>query len=66
MTPAIRTAWHEAQRRDPSLAGPLKRPEKPFGLGSDGVLEKEETLKTGQVVQVPVVPSGIAGPGQTA
>ena len=61
VTGSIRTAWYEAQRRDPSLAAALKKPEAPMMLGADGLLERDVTLKTGQTVTVPVVPNGLAG-----
>ena len=61
VTGSIRTAWYEAQRRDPSLAAALKKPEAPMVLGADGLLERDVTLKTGQTVTVPVVPNGLAG-----
>ena len=61
VTGSIRTAWYEAQRRDPSLASALKKPEAPLLLAADGLLERDVSLKTGQTVTVPVVPNGLAG-----
>ena len=43
VTGSIRTAWYEAQRRDPSLAAALKKPEAPMVLGADGLLERDVT-----------------------
>ena len=37
VTGSIRTAWYEAQRRDPSLAAALKKPEAPMVLAADGL-----------------------------
>ena len=51
---SLRTSWYEAQRKDPSLAGNIRRPEAPFKISGDGVLEREVPLGTGQVVSVPV------------
>ena len=39
----LRTSWYEAQRKDPSLAGNIRRPEAPFKISGDGVLEREVT-----------------------
>ena len=58
---SLRTSWYEAQRKDPSLAGNIRRPEAPSKISGDGVLEREVTLRTGQVVSVVVVSNGIAG-----
>ena len=60
VTGSIRTAWYEAQRRDPSLTAALKKPEAPMVLAADGLLERDVSLKTGQTVTVPVVPNGLA------
>ena len=57
---SLRCSWHEAQRKDESLAGQFKKTLHPFVLAGDGLLEREVQLKTGQVLQVPVVPNGIA------
>ena len=40
VTGSIRTAWYEAQRRDPSLTTALKKPEAPMVLAADGLLER--------------------------
>ena len=61
VTGSLRTSWYEAQRRDPSLAGSLRRTEPPMRIAGDGLLERDVTLRTGQTVCVPVVPNGIAG-----
>ena len=58
---SLRSAWYEAQRRDGSLAGILRKTEHPFVLGGDGLLEREVQLAAGRVVRVAVVPTGIAG-----
>ena len=42
---SLRGAWYEAQRRDGSLAGILRKTEHPFVLGGDGLLEREVNLK---------------------
>ena len=60
VTGSLRSAWYEAQRKDESLAGHFKKPSHPFVIAGDGILEREVQLKTGQVVQVPVVPNGVA------
>ena len=57
---SLRTSWYDAQRRDDTLAGHFRKPEYPFRVSGDGVLEREVKLKTGQTVQVPVVPNGVA------
>ena len=36
VTGSLRSAWYEAQRRDGSLAGILRKTEHPFVLGGDG------------------------------
>ena len=61
VTGSLRTAWYEGQRRDPSLAGSIRKPEPPMVISGDGLLEREVTLRTGQTVVVPVVPNGAAG-----
>ena len=61
VTGSLRTSCYEAQRRDPSLAGSLRRTEPPTRVAGDGLLERDVTLRTGQTVCVPVVPNGIAG-----
>ena len=61
VTGSLHTSWYEAQRRDPSLAGSLRRTEPPMRIAGDGLLERDVTLRTGQTVCVPVVPNGIAG-----
>ena len=61
VTGSLRTAWYEGQRRDPSLAGSIRKPEPPMVMSGDGLLEREVTLRTGQTVVVPVVPNGAAG-----
>ena len=61
VTGSLRTSWYEAQRRDPSLAGSLRRTEPSMRVAGDGLLERDVTLRTGQTVCVPVVPNGIAG-----
>ena len=61
MTGSLRSAWYEAQRRDGSLAGILRKTEHPFVLGGDGLLEREVQLTAGRVVRVAVVPNGVAG-----
>ena len=61
VTGSLRTAWYEGQRRDPSLAGSIRKPEPPMEISGDGLLEREVTLRTGQTVVVPVVPNGAAG-----
>ena len=58
---SLRASWYEAQRKDASLTAALRRTEAPFKVAGDGLLEREVTLKTGQVVHVPVVPNGVAG-----
>ena len=60
VTGSLRSSWYEAQRKDASLAGYFKKVEHPFKLASDGVLEREVKVKTGQVLSVPVVPNGLA------
>ena len=61
VTGSLRSAWYEAQRRDGSLAGILRKTEHPFVLGGDGLLEREVQLTAGRVVRVAVVPNGVAG-----
>ena len=61
VTGSLRTAWYEGQRRDPSLAGSIRKPEPPMVISGDGLLEREVTLRTGQTVVVTVVPNGAAG-----
>ena len=51
---SLRSAWYEAQRRDGSLAGILRKTEHPFVLGGDGLLEREVQLAAGRVVRVAV------------
>ena len=58
---SLRSAWYEAQRRDGSLAGILRKTEHPFVLGGDGLLEREVQLAAGRVVRAAVVPTGVAG-----
>ena len=60
LTGSLRSAWYEAQRRDGSLAGILRKTEHPFVLQGDGLLEREVQLAAGCVVRVAVVPNGIA------
>ena len=60
VTGSLRSAWYEAQRKDEPLAGHFKKPSHPFVIAGDGILERDVQLKTGQVVQVPVVPNGVA------
>ena len=60
MTGSLRSAWHEAQRKDEAFAGQFRKPEHPFVIAQDGVLEREVQLKTGQVLRVVVVPNGVA------
>ena len=38
---SLRTSWYEAQRKDPSREGNIRRPEAPFKISGDGVLERE-------------------------
>ena len=58
---SLRISWYEAQRKDPSLAGNIRRLEAPLKISGDGVLGREVTVRTGQVVSVPVVPNAVAG-----
>ena len=37
VTGSLRTSWYEAQRRDPSLAGSLRRAEPPMRIAGDGL-----------------------------
>ena len=46
VTGSLRTSWYEAQRRDPSLAGSLRRAEPPMRIAGDGLLERDVTLRT--------------------
>ena len=57
---SLRGAWHEAQRKDESLAGIFRKTAHPYRIAGDGVLEREFQLKTGQTAYVPVVPNGVA------
>ena len=43
VTGSLRTSWYEAQRRDPSLAGSLRRTEPPMRVAGDGLLERDVT-----------------------
>ena len=52
----MRTSWCEAQRKDPSLSGNIRRPEAPFKVSGDGVLERDRLL-----LGLPVVSNGVAG-----
>ena len=61
VTGSLRSAWYEAQRRDGSPAGILRKTEHPFVLGGDGLLEREVQLAAGRVFRVAVVPNGVAG-----
>ena len=56
---SLRGAWHEAQRKDESLASYFRKTAHPYRLAGDGVLEREVQLKTGQTLYVPVVPNGV-------
>ena len=56
---SLRGAWHEAQRKDESLAGHFRKVSHPYRVAGDGVLEREVQLKTGQTIWVVVVPNGV-------
>ena len=56
---SFRGTWHEAQRKDESLASHFRKTAHPNGLAGDGVLEREVQLKTRQTLYVPVVPNGV-------
>ena len=43
VTGSLRTAWYEGQRRDPSLAGSIRKPEPSMKISGDGLLEREVT-----------------------
>ena len=59
---SLRSAWHDAQRKDESLVGHFRRTGDPFRIAADGLLERSVLLESGEKSWVAVIPGGFAAP----